>query len=294
MRCTGTGIQRVSSQLFTGLGWSGSKQFDLFKSIVVAITVCKAFATSPAEKLSCNLNQIGIPIVERALAGTDVPSKINGRVSLFACQVNARASTLDNSISMATNSWSSNADVLANIMVSDQIACFTTNTFYNVFRGEFGGSRIDPTRCHRLSFLPPHHPFHTTPIPPGAPYIDGGYCTDYAQMCPKDLTKCLKISTEFLGPNLPAGTPFPTEQSELGGGRWKAGFLRWDSELLTFFFIPPQTAPASSCRPTSCRPWAKLTTPPAIAPPGRCPKAAACRKPTSKPSTRRRGTSRRA
>lgn len=96
--------------------------------------------------------QVGIPLVASALAGTDVPSIINGRVSLFACQVNAMGTTLDGSISMATSSWSSNADVLANIMVSDQIACFTTNTFYNVFRGECLGGRGGrvPTRRHAL------------------------------------------------------------------------------------------------------------------------------------------------
>jgi hypothetical protein len=162
--------------------------------------------------------QVGIPLVASALAGTDVPSIINGRVSLFACQVNAMGTTLDGSISMATSSWSSNADVLANIMVSDQIACFTTNTFYNVFRGECLGRARRPrpyqTPCFAHSYYHSSLPIYTVLIPPGAPYIDGGYCTDYAQMCPKDLTKCLKISTEFLGPNLPPGSPFPTEQSE--------------------------------------------------------------------------------
>ena len=91
--------------------------------------------------------------------------------------------TLDGGVAQGTSEWASNGDVLANIMVSDQIPCFTTDTFYNVFRG--------------------------------APYIDGGYCVDYAQLCPKDVTAldCLKISTEFLGPALPPGTPFPTEQN---------------------------------------------------------------------------------
>ena len=94
-------------------------------------------------------------------------------------------------------------------MVSDQIPCFTTDTFYNIFRGEWVGRRThDHAQSLPLSTaLTPHT--HTPRS--GAPYIDGGYCTDFAQLCPKDLTKCLKISTEFLGPALPAGTPFPTD-----------------------------------------------------------------------------------
>ena len=48
------------------------------------------------------------------------------------------------------------------------------------------------------------------------------YCGDFEQFCPGGLatpvaaagTKCLKVSTFFLGPNL-RGTPFPTKESEL-------------------------------------------------------------------------------
>lgn len=39
--------------------------------------------------------------------------------------------------------------------------------------------------------------------------IDGAYCADYAQLCPKTASKCVKISTTFIGPDL-AGTPYPT------------------------------------------------------------------------------------
>jgi len=69
--------------------------------------------------------------------------------------------------------------------VSDMIPCFTDNGFYNTFRG--------------------------------SAFIDGGYCSDFAQLCPGGLastpgaagTKCLKMATTFLGPDL-RGTPLPT------------------------------------------------------------------------------------
>jgi hypothetical protein len=39
--------------------------------------------------------------------------------------------------------------------------------------------------------------------------IDGGYCSDFKQVCPPTLEKdeCLKVSTTFLGPNLRGTTP---------------------------------------------------------------------------------------
>lgn len=169
--------------VLTGLGWSGRRQYALFNDVVAAIGACKAAALSApnpqAAASKCTLNNAGIGIIAAALAGTNVPAAINKRVSIWACQVNAMATTLDGGVTEGTDKWSSNDDVLANIMVSDQIPCFTTDTFYNLFRG--------------------------------APYIDGGYCTDFAQLCPKGAAKCLKMSTEFLGPALPAGTPFPTD-----------------------------------------------------------------------------------
>ena len=62
---------------------------------------------------------------------------------------------------------------------------------------------------------PSPHP--TPPPPPPPPPKKRGYCTDYAQLCPGGLagatTKCLKISTAFLGPDLPPGTPYPTSEN---------------------------------------------------------------------------------
>jgi hypothetical protein len=42
--------------------------------------------------------------------------------------------------------------------------------------------------------------------------VDGGYCADYAQLCPKGPTKCVKLSTTFIGPDL-QGTPYPTVEN---------------------------------------------------------------------------------
>ena len=64
--------------------------------------------------------------------------------------------------------------------VSDMLPCFTDDAFFRSFRG--------------------------------SAFIDGGFCSDFAQLCPGGLaegTKCLKMATTFLGPNL-RGTAMPT------------------------------------------------------------------------------------
>lgn len=88
--------------VLTALGWPGRKQFALYEAIFGAVASCLAAAQTPAERLKCTLNGVGIPIVREALADTDVPSIINDRTSLWACQVNALGTTLDGSVAMGT------------------------------------------------------------------------------------------------------------------------------------------------------------------------------------------------
>lgn len=80
--------------------------------------------------------------------------------------------------------WSSNDDVLDNVMVSDQIPCTTTDTFYNIFRGGFGARMAGigdmtwhPTRgvvlTRGASFLTRRRP----PRPPTAVVTTGSQST---------------------------------------------------------------------------------------------------------------------
>jgi hypothetical protein len=97
----------IPSSPTTALGWAGPKQYALFQSIAAAISACKAAAPltpNPLAAMSqCTLNNVGIPLVATALAGIDVPAIINGRTSLWACQVNAMATTLDGSVAQGTS-----------------------------------------------------------------------------------------------------------------------------------------------------------------------------------------------
>ena len=100
-----------------------------------------------------------------------------------ACQVDVLSTNLLNSVAQGTSKWADIPDIIANIAVSDMIPCFTDPTFFNTFRG-------------------------------GA-FIDGGFCSDFAELCPKSTpgSKCLKSATTFLGPSL-RGTPMPTVNSK--------------------------------------------------------------------------------
>jgi hypothetical protein len=164
------------ASVLTALGWSGEKMFAFFGQAVADIQYCKATTTNPNPGLVCNLNTQGIALLESMLP-PEAAAIVSGRATAWACEVDPLGTTLHNSVAFGTGSWVNNADLIANLRVTDMIPCFAFDGFYNIFRG--------------------------------APYIDGGYCADYAQLCAKSPKKCLKLSTTFLGPNL-GGTPVPT------------------------------------------------------------------------------------
>jgi hypothetical protein len=147
----------------------------------------QAYATcASAHSGTCPLSVLdaGRPILRAAILAksADPMEVLNGRVTLWACQVNAMADNNKHSVAQGTSKWADVDDLLDNVQASSAIPCSTiTPAPYAVFRG--------------------------------SAYIDGGYCADFAQLCPKTgeaaLTKCLKLSTAFLGPNL-AGTLPPT------------------------------------------------------------------------------------
>jgi hypothetical protein len=104
-------------------------------------------------------------------------------------------------VPQGTNKFESIDDLVSALGATSYIPCSSVDGFYSTFRG-------------------------------GA-YVDGGYCADMAETCPKteDPTKCLKISSAFLGPNR-HGTPYPTvkgakkrererERERGWGGGWR-------------------------------------------------------------------------
>jgi hypothetical protein len=161
------------------LGYSGAEQFSIFQEISADIAACQANPSQPDPLLNCNLNANGIPILRRRLP-SDAAARLSGHATLWTCMVDVTSNTIANSVAIGTSAWSDNEDLFANLQSTDMIPCFTSNAFYNIFRG--------------------------------AAYVDGGYCADFAQTCSKSLDKCLKLSTSFLGPSL-NGFPMPTAET---------------------------------------------------------------------------------
>jgi len=167
--------------VLTGLGMPGAAQYAIFKEIAAAIETCKAgYPNDSAEAaLVCTLHDVGVPILEAAIqaAYPDAAATIKGRVTIWACQVDALSTSLAHSVPLGTWAWSGVPDIVSNIKASSAIPCFSRDAFYSSFRG--------------------------------APFIDGGYCSDLSTICSASLDKCMKVGTAFLGPNL-RGTAVPT------------------------------------------------------------------------------------
>ena len=175
--------------VLTALGVPGLQQFQIFQQALVGVAICQATLPADQQLQECSFNKIGLPLLAAAIraVNSDAVKAINKRVVLWSCQVDVLSTTLLNGVAQGTSTWTDVDDLIANIAVSDLIPCFTDATFYNLFRG--------------------------------SAFIDGGYCSDFAQLCPGGVaapgatgTKCLKMATTFLGPNL-RGTPLPTPEN---------------------------------------------------------------------------------
>ena len=132
----------------------------------------------------CSMLGVGVPVMQAALDAKkngDAARAVSGRVNVHACMVNPSATTLAGPVSQSYNEFNSTADVMAALVASSSIPCGTMPTFYSLFRG--------------------------------APFVDGGYCTPPASLCPDGDDTCVRISSTVVGDNL-RGTAAPTAQSE--------------------------------------------------------------------------------
>lgn len=94
-------------------GWSGTDMFDVYTQVGAAIKQCitdvviaSGGTVTPAQAAQqCTLTDVGLPILRAALEARnpDLTSVINGRVDIWACQVNALGTTLANSVAQGTN-----------------------------------------------------------------------------------------------------------------------------------------------------------------------------------------------
>ena len=144
-------------------------------------------------------------------------------------------------------------------------------------------------------FLPPSFSFFFL--------IAAGYCGDFEQFCPGGLatpvtaagTKCLKMSSSFMGQNL-RGTPFPTAASEcvIFSFFFRTFFALAVTRSQTLYSFSPslsfpsfpfqqQTASATTAPPTSCQTSARDTTPPRTGPTGNSRTGTAARRQTRTP-----------
>ena len=188
------------------------------------------YAADPVTaKLKRTLNQIGIPILE-GLLSVNAAALASKRVSIWACQVNPLATTIENSVALGTSAWTDNADLLANVRVSD----------------------MDPLLHER----------HLLQRVPGRFRIDGGCCADFAQLCAKAPSKCLKLSTTFMGPNL-RGTLLPT--SDNCKALAAPNYLRYPGKP---YYVPSDqsswTLPQFGCADLALKAAAKAETTPFV------------------------------
>ena len=77
------------TSVLTALGWPGSKQYETFVGILLAIGACKADlaaqgASDLEQKLQCTLNSIGLPIIKRKIKedNPDAAAEISNRVTI--------------------------------------------------------------------------------------------------------------------------------------------------------------------------------------------------------------------
>lgn len=121
--------------------------------------------------------------------------------------------------------FTSIADLEQAIRASSTVPCFTEGDAYTVFRGSpyIDGGCVPCFFLYLVRCASINHPVARQCISstrkeslakcahtPFSPILTANrYCNDYAQLCPKDDTKCVKVSSAFLGPNL-RGTPYPT------------------------------------------------------------------------------------
>lgn len=138
------------------------------------IAACRATTPDPATAAAnCTLLAIGMPMLQAHLP-PDAAERVSQRLTIWACQVDPLTTTLQHGVAVGTSAWPDNADLVANVDASSLIPCFTGARFFSLFRG--------------------------------APFIDGGFCSDFAQMCASSPSSCLKLSTTFLGPDLNGGS----------------------------------------------------------------------------------------
>ena len=94
-------------------GWSGADMFAVYlqagaaikKCVIDVVTASGGTVTQAQAALQCTLVDVGVPILRTALEARnpDLISVINGRVDIWACQVNALGTTLANSVAQGTN-----------------------------------------------------------------------------------------------------------------------------------------------------------------------------------------------
>lgn len=185
--------------MFTAAGFTGPEMLTVLEQAYLALGVCQT--TNGKYSPECALYNVAAPIFINAVRNKNpnAAQDLSGRLTIWTCQVrrevtgvgdgggpfislppltllppsplprqvNTMSSDNKHSISLGTSKWDSIEDLVHNVVASGSIPCFSIATQYTNFRG--------------------------------IGMIDGGYCNDFAQLCPKTPSKCVKFSTTFLG-----------------------------------------------------------------------------------------------
>ena len=115
------------TSVLTAAGWQGSKMLQLWDEVFAAVGACamKFHGDHLEASLQCAFNSIALPIIGRLLLETateaEVLAAVNGRVNVWACQVNPLGTTIANSVTQRTNKFTSLEDLLSALRSSDAV-----------------------------------------------------------------------------------------------------------------------------------------------------------------------------
>lgn len=98
--------------------------------MIAGLNQCLAqYSTDPVEgKLKCALNVVAFPILKAQMlqkaTEAEILARVNGRINIWACQVNPLSTSIANSVSQGTNKFSSLEDLFSVIKGSDMVRHF--------------------------------------------------------------------------------------------------------------------------------------------------------------------------
>uniref|UniRef100_A0A383VPF3 PNPLA domain-containing protein n=1 Tax=Tetradesmus obliquus TaxID=3088 RepID=A0A383VPF3_TETOB len=143
------------------LGWNGTDILSFWRAIV------REGKTHLAHGAVGRLNALSVWALQEALP-QDL-SNVYSRMRIAVSQLDGSKTTLNNSASWIIDSWQSRDDLIANLLGTSYLPCYSGPTTYTIFRNQ--------------------------------PVLDGAFSNGFKQMCPDgNVTNCIKVASWHVGP----------------------------------------------------------------------------------------------